>query len=557
MTEQTSAPSALPTAQSVGEVVADGIARLSAHENPGATMEEPRKPRGLAASLMALVRSRTVWVLIVTTAVIGLFIALIPDDAQRADGYQNSLRFIFLVAAVLVVVFMFGLKTFLRSAVPGVLLLFGIAVEYVFMSPILPPARLDLYQDCRWVRIIAREGFWYWAYLWKHVIPSDRWECAGSPFPHWLGKFLYDVIGIGIPEDTAKLVPVLLLLLLVWGLRKTPNSVLSAPVKSEIIGWSKLDRATTLVLVAFAGGVGFVLFETLGQYLTRRVMLGEAPVSALIHALPAYVQGGFPIALGNGSVTEKDWLAAGDFMASRYGLMGGLMLTIPRTIHLMAGHGAWAAIAAYYVALARRQSWGVSILLVIFGVGIAATLHGAWDAFVSPETEAPMAMLSVVVLLAVCVQAMALDQRAGFKEQLAPFGRSLAPEAAIPDFPSGRTAGQQEARPVAVPPPLPLAVAGSVGTLVIEGSATTPGRRVPLQRAGARIELAPDVACAVNVHPTDPSRIGLKNLTTQTWIITMPDGRAAQVAPQKSAVLANDALIDFGPFRGRIEAASG
>jgi len=558
----------IPTGQQIKRVfaadgpirnaVSDGIANLAKLERPDDATSPPAfgqpAERTLEQTLKLFLRSRTAWAIVLTSAVIALLIAQIPDDID--NGYY----FIYAIAGLITVVFIYGLKTFLRSDVPLVLLLFGVAGEIAFaFVPILPRVRFTYYQSCKLIHPMNGEAFWYWAYFWKHIIPSDRWACPGSPFPEWLGKFLYYIIGVGFFEDTSKLVPVAILLLLVWALKKAPANIVSDSMKSKTIAWSTLDRATTLVMIAFASGVGFVLFETLGQYLNTQIANSRIGVTALVHTLPAYVTSEFPISLANGvKLTKEQWIANGDKIAWGYGLMKGLMLTVPRTIDLLTGHGSYAAIAAYYIALARRQSIGVGILLVIFGFCISSTLHGAWDTFSTPTTEAPLAMASVVVLLAVCVQALALDERRGFKGRAMQLGRSFAMEPQIPAFPAGGAA--LEPKPSAPHSPVLAAAptaAGSIGTLVIEGTSTSAGRRVPLQRKSGRIDLAPDVACEVRVHPTDASKIGLKNLNARPWTLTMPDGRSVEVASQKSAVLASGAVIDFGPLRGRIEGVAG
>ena len=177
-------------------------------------------------------------------------------------------------------------------------------------------------------------------------------------------------------------------------------------------------------------------------------------------------------------------------------------------------------------------------------------LHGAWDAFATPTTEAPLAMLAAVVLLAVCVQTLALEERLDAKDRPAMLGQSIAMERKIPSFPTGRSGGSAAvaAQPIS-------AATGYACTLVIEGNADSPGRRVPLQRAGGPVELAPGLACEVRAHPTDPDRLGLKNLTPAPWKLTMSDGRCVDVPPDKNAVLADGAVIDFGSLRARVEMA--
>lgn len=55
----------------------------------------------------------------------------------------------------------------------------------------------------------------------------------------------------------------------------------------------------------------------------------------------------------------------------------------------------------------------------------------------------------------------------------------------------------------------------------------------------------------VNKHPT-LNIYGLQNLSDQTWTVTSPDGKTADVPPQRSAHLNNGIVIDFGPVKGEI-----
>ena len=54
-------------------------------------------------------------------------------------------------------------------------------------------------------------------------------------------------------------------------------------------------------------------------------------------------------------------------------------------------------------------------------------------------------------------------------------------------------------------------------------------------------------------HPKDPSIWGLKNLTSDKWIITTADGFIKDVEPGKSAPLASGTAISFGRLEGEIQ----
>ena len=53
-------------------------------------------------------------------------------------------------------------------------------------------------------------------------------------------------------------------------------------------------------------------------------------------------------------------------------------------------------------------------------------------------------------------------------------------------------------------------------------------------------------------HPKDPNIWGLKNLTSNKWVITAADGSVKDVEPSKSAPLASGSKISFGRLEGEI-----
>ena len=56
----------------------------------------------------------------------------------------------------------------------------------------------------------------------------------------------------------------------------------------------------------------------------------------------------------------------------------------------------------------------------------------------------------------------------------------------------------------------------------------------------------------VNRHPTNPNLWGLKNLTSEKWVITKSDGTIQDVGPDKSVSLASGIKILFGNKQGEI-----
>ncbi len=56
----------------------------------------------------------------------------------------------------------------------------------------------------------------------------------------------------------------------------------------------------------------------------------------------------------------------------------------------------------------------------------------------------------------------------------------------------------------------------------------------------------------LNRHPKDPNIWGIKNLSSEKWVITTADGRLNDVAPGKTVTLAVGTRINFGKEEGEI-----
>ncbi|MBK7077316.1 MAG: protein kinase [Myxococcales bacterium] len=56
----------------------------------------------------------------------------------------------------------------------------------------------------------------------------------------------------------------------------------------------------------------------------------------------------------------------------------------------------------------------------------------------------------------------------------------------------------------------------------------------------------------ISQHPTNPSQLGLRNLTTAAWTLTRPDGIVVDVPPGRSAAIIAGNKINFGTVTGEI-----
>lgn len=89
------------------------------------------------------------------------------------------------------------------------------------------------------------------------------------------------------------------------------------------------------------------------------------------------------------------------------------------------------------------------------------------------------------------------------------------------------------------------------------------GRRISLRRGlqvsvgdlpGLEPESPGGVVAEVTPHPQDPSRLGLKNLSSQPWNATTANGENRQVPPGKTISATRGIKIDFGRIQGEITA---
>ena len=74
---------------------------------------------------------------------------------------------------------------------------------------------------------------------------------------------------------------------------------------------------------------------------------------------------------------------------------------------------------------------------------------------------------------------------------------------------------------------------------------------------GRRTKTPQQAFAQVEQHPTQRQVLGLKNLTQQPWIATVPDGTQRRVPPGRSIRLAAGTTIDFGSFQGNILVEAG
>ncbi|MBQ6319266.1 MAG: serine/threonine protein kinase [Lachnospiraceae bacterium] len=77
------------------------------------------------------------------------------------------------------------------------------------------------------------------------------------------------------------------------------------------------------------------------------------------------------------------------------------------------------------------------------------------------------------------------------------------------------------------------------------------GRKLKSHHLNNDYDMDTDVA-EVNQNPNNPGQLGLKNMTTDTWVYIRPDGTQSMLPPGRSAALAPGVTIDFGKNKGQM-----
>lgn len=218
-----------------------------------------------------------------------------------------------------------------------------------------------------------------------------------------------------------------------------------------------------------------------------------------------------------------------------------LTLLLPRTISGITGHMAWAGVFGYFIGLAVIRP---NSALKLIGVGwlTAACLHALWDASTSQSSGLLIVngSATLVVFLACLLKARQIDatMRGGPVDT---GGSIIVDEAARPIVAGGQ--GRPAEKPAVAPVPrqttnLALAVAGHRLPLA-------PDCSIDLGAVPALAGRGSGVSGQVIRHPKNPTVLGLRNTGSQSWTVTMIDGKLQEVAPNKNIRLLPGLRIEF------------
>ncbi len=245
-------------------------------------------------------------------------------------------------------------------------------------------------------------------------------------------------------------------------------------------------------------------------------------------------------------------------------IIGSLMLMVPRTMGGVIGHMAWAGITGYFIGLCvlRPQLPKTTVLWAWLA---ASVLHATWNTVGAGGLGSlPMyvsAVLTAILFVSCFLKARQLDQQLGASRES--FGsivvdiNELAAKAKAGVVPSAAPSAPTAAAKVATPPkfespqsPQPVAAGIADGVRADRYVLRLDGLNFEL-RAGQAVDFKgrlpglQGLAAEVTTHPTNPTMLGLRNLGSAAWQVTMPNLSVQSVDPQRNVRLVAGMRIEF------------
>ncbi|HEY4980740.1 MAG TPA: PrsW family intramembrane metalloprotease [Pseudolabrys sp.] len=375
--------------------------------------------------------------------------------------------------------------------------------------------------------------FSFLAFVFRDILPG------GDPtHPAFLNIFISYFFGAGLLEELTKAVPALIGLFLVL---RTPSTAANAPA-SRYLDWFRVSTPLEGIMFGLAAGAGFIIVETLGQYVPKHV----------------------------GDITK----VAGE----GFGLAEGFALMVPRVLQGVIGHMAWAGIFGYFIGLVARYP-GSMIKLLTIGWLVAAVLHTLWDAAAVSNSVTGLwvdGAITLFVFVGCFLKAKQLEAVrkgpafiptdsiivggvplpvatgtlpehnatawGGLSQVVGAFFRPKATTATPGAYPMGAPAVPQPsmAAPQAAPVPRFILSNGA------ERYGIVAGQTIDLAMLFPERGLSSGTLAEVTVHPQDAKAIGLKNMTSVVWAVTLDTGATTTVAAGRSVKLVANEKIKIG-----------
>ncbi len=333
--------------------------------------------------------SRTFWVVIA----IAMLIALLFNN----NSYSYML---YMVAGMLVVVFLFSLKMFLRSNVSIFLLLFAFFSDY-------------------------------------QLLKTAFWNNATASL---------DFFSRGIVDDLLILLPFGVLILLQTGLMRLSPTYVDDSTKAKLITWAGLGRATAVIMILASSGAAVAFNIVVDRYVVPQVVYVERDrLLDVVDSLPVdknatmkYSYKGAPHKDPKSGELTRDHIVEMDYGDWRNEILPavggaaylkGIKTMVPRMLIFLFGFGAYAALAGYLISRWRAHEIKVP-RAIIYGIGALILLERLWSLFAAaPVLTVPSALLVAmtgVVLVAAGLKAIELDHSAGASDAGRLLGASFA-----------------------------------------------------------------------------------------------------------------------------------
>jgi RsiW-degrading membrane proteinase PrsW (M82 family) len=371
-------------------------------------------------------------------------------------------------------------------------------------------------------------------FVFRTILPG------GEPkSPGFVSAFISMFFGAGLMEELMKAIPALIGLSIAL---RVPNDTPNTQT-TRYLDWLRVSTPLEGLMLGLAAGAGFIFVETLYQYVPNMVE----------------------------QVTAKSGAGAG--------FANGFALLLPRVLHGVIGHMAWAGISGYFIGLVARYPRSIIKLLAI-GWLLPATLHALWNSsshlggmgiwiagaitlfvFVgcflkAKQLEAVRQGRAFVSTDSIIVGGVPLPVASGtipeknttawggLSQVVAAFFQPKVATAPAGAFPVGMPAA-------AAPAGLPMAPQAAVMPRFTlsngaERYGIVPGQTIDLAMLFPGRGISTGALAEVTAHPQDPQTIGLKNMTTGTWAVKLDTGASTEVAPGRNVKLVANEKIKIG-----------
>jgi RsiW-degrading membrane proteinase PrsW (M82 family) len=398
--------------------------------------------------------------------------------------------------------------------------------------------------------------YFVWMYNFFHIQLAGGEPDANASF---ITLFIQQFLGTGFFEETVKALPIFALV--------GAARFMTPEVRAKIGVEEPLDG----ILIGAASGGGFAVMETLLQYVPENLVHTWTTVALAFRGVVG--EQNTAAAMANMNFDQlRELINQGSNLLNT---APGIKSLIIRSIDLSFGHMAYAGYFGYFIGLSvikPEQKWK------ILGIGLvsASIPHALWDTVVSMDTvpiEAAIALLSYAVLAAAVLKAREISPNRNLLQPSVIFGSNRSAPGFTPAVASAPAVAYTAPAPPPPPvafasmgaraglaadsaPPPPAANGGGSGNRLRVGAkylVIVPGLRLLEHQVPGLMAQSPGGPVAEVTHnPSDPSVLGLTNLSSSAWDVVSGNGTRRQIAPGQTIKLAPATKIDFGSTDGEV-----